>query len=673
MPTRPAIERKGEPTPRSSLPSGPGPPSTVRQVPTIALLIIGGMLWLAFGVGSGIGLVRWLVILAAMGIALLPPVTTRVLAALDRLRQPSPRTLAMATILIGAAAACYFVLTAFLQDRDLFPRTHDDSSYYLGMQMLARGRPWMPAHDLADFFESFYILTKPFYCSIYFPGTALMFVPTVWFHLPTWLMPAMVSGAAVAMLYRIVTELIDAAAGALAALLLVSLTWLRTYTVLLMSQGPMLLLGLLMIWSWLRWRQEKRWGWSLALGVFGGWAAITRPIDALAFAIPILVGIVMDILSGTTPLDCVRDLAQPPSAVFDRRSKSDRKTSAFGGIQPRAAVPQVIVTAGMLLIGALPFSALQLVFDIGVTGNAFKTPYTLYLDRNQPGSTFGFHRFDPKLKPASALPQIQADYELTKTYLRHHQPDNFLGPWLHTTESRPPHLEMIAGTTLPAGILLVLAPAGLLGLADRRRAVLFATLPVFVALYLFNPFFLEHYAIPIIPAVLLCILLGVQTVARAWPRYTGALTAALTCGIVAAAVTGTWEVNHLIVTGKRQQVTDEPLPSSYLREIHDRIQGRRAVVLFQYSPGDNWKEEPVYNSDVAWPDNAEVVRAHDLGPRDQEIVEYYARRQPDRMFFTVRRDPRSAQRQITPIATADQLSQARKQGKDLNALLHPPN
>ena len=605
------------------------------------LLIVGVLLWLAFGVGSGIGLFRWLVIVGAIGIALVPPINRRVRAALEWLRRPSPKALGWATILIGITAACYFVLTAFLQDRDLFPRTHDECSYYLGVQMLARGRLWMPPHPLGDFFESFYILTKPVYCSIYFPGTALMFAPTVWLHLPTWAMPALVSGAAVALLYRIITELIDGTAGAVAALLLVSLTWFRTYTVLLMSQAPMLFLGLLMIWFWLRWRERKRWGWLLALGAAGGWAAIIRPVDAVCFVVPVGTAILVDLLSGAA------DVARQ-----------------------RPGVPNAVFSMGLLLLGALPFLALQVVFDIKLTGQPFRTPYTLYLDRNQPGSTFGLRRFDLSLKPASTLPQIQADYELTKTYLRHHQANNFLGPWVQTIESRPPYLAMIVGTTLPTGVLIVLVPVGLLGLSDRRRFVLFAALPVFLALYIFNPFFLEHYAIPIIPAVVLCLLLGVETVGRAWPRLANVVVPALTCGIIAAAVTGTWEVNHLIVRDPGQQVSDEPLPSSYLRELHDRLRGRPAVVLFQYSPGDNWKEEPVCNSEVAWPDDAEVVRAHDLGPRDHEIVEYYGSRQPDRMFFTVSRDRRTGQRRISPIATAGQLLQAWKEGKDLNALLH---
>ena len=50
-----------------------------------------------------------------------------------------------------------------------------------------------------------------------------------------------------------------------------------------------------------------------------------------------------------------------------------------------------------------------------------------------------------------------------------------------------------------------------------------------------------------------------------------------------------------------------------------------AVILFRYHPGMNFFEEPVYNTDVAWPDDAPIIRAHDLGwPRDRQIVEYYA-------------------------------------------------
>jgi hypothetical protein len=60
---------------------------------------------------------------------------------------------------------------------------------------------------------------------------------------------------------------------------------------------------------------------------------------------------------------------------------------------------------------------------------------------------------------------------------------------------------------------------------------------------------------------------------------------------------------------------------------------RPAVVLFRYFPGNGLLEDPVYNTDVAWPDDAPVIRAQDLGARNVEIVRYYARRQPDRYFY----------------------------------------
>jgi hypothetical protein len=58
-----------------------------------------------------------------------------------------------------------------------------------------------------------------------------------------------------------------------------------------------------------------------------------------------------------------------------------------------------------------------------------------------------------------------------------------------------------------------------------------------------------------------------------------------------------------------------------------------AVVLFRYRPGVNFHQEPVYNVDVAWPDDAPIIRAHDLGARNAEIIDYYARTQPDRVFY----------------------------------------
>ncbi len=136
----------------------------------VILGVVGAILWLAIGAGRGIGTTRWILIALGAIVAGIGPVARIVVAGLDRIRHPSRRAANISAVLIWLGAAGYFIVTAILQGRDLFPKTHDDCSYAIGMQMMARFRLWMPAHPLADFFDSFYIVVRPVYCSLYFPA-----------------------------------------------------------------------------------------------------------------------------------------------------------------------------------------------------------------------------------------------------------------------------------------------------------------------------------------------------------------------------------------------------------------------------------------------------------------------------------------------------------------------
>jgi hypothetical protein len=115
------------------------------------------------------------------------------------------------------------------------------------------------------------------------------------------------------------------------------------------------------------------------------------------------------------------------------------------------------------------------------------------------------------------------------------------------------------------------------------------------------------------------------------------LFAALAAAIVMICLTSFWEINRFICTADTR-VSDESFVSPVLRYINEILPyrddvARPAVVLFTYRPGGNYFEEPVYNTDVIWPDDAPIIRAHDLGPRNREIFAYYARTQPDRTFY----------------------------------------
>jgi 4-amino-4-deoxy-L-arabinose transferase-like glycosyltransferase len=494
-------------------------------------------------------------------------------------------------------AAIYLAATAFDQGRDLFPKMQDECSYVLGARILSQGRLWMPMHALADFFETFWVVVRPVYCSCYFPGTALLFAPMFWLHSPYWLLPIIVSGAIVAILARIVAELLDGTAAILSATWMMSLGMFRGLSTMVMSHPAMLLFGLLMIWCWLRWRDRKQLRWALLIGVFAGWAAITRPADALAYAIPV----------GVAMLLALRD-------------------------QP---VRKWLATGALVVAGAAPFLSLQIIFDLGVTGHAFETPYTHLLREEQPGVAFGFPHFDPAAKVNSSLPPKQAYYDWCKPYLKDHHPLEALRrlilPRAAGGGNDDPRLLILANADLPGRVLLMLVPLGLLALKDQRRLVLAATLPVFFFIYLFHAFFFEHYSLVVVPAVVLLILAGHRVLADFWRP----LDAPLALAIMVLCLTSLWEVKQIFPQPKDQPPQDGMLETAPIGAIDGQLIAQKvkppAVVLFK--PMTDFFEDPVYNLASASIDDQPIIRARDLGQRDIEIVRYYAQRQPDRVFY----------------------------------------
>ena len=565
-----------------------------RQVWVVLLLAVGLMAWrwverqATQELGQpGLGTVRWVMLAAAVCVSLLPPVSQVLAAALERIRYPSPRVAERAALVIGVLSAAYLLFTALHQERDLFPKTHDEGSYAIQTQMLARGRLWMPQHPLADFFDSVYVIVRPVYASQYFPGTALLYVPSVWLGWPKWLLPVIASGAAVGLLYRIITEIVDGVAGAMAALMMVAMGWFRMLSTLLFSQVPMLLLGLLMVWAWLRWRRHRHPAWLLAVGAFAGWGAVTRPQDALCYALPVGVALAID-------------LARRPAR-------------------------QWALAAALLVVGALPFLTMQAWFNRGVTGSYFKTPFQVYAERDFPQTEFGFPRYDPSVRPASILPQKQDLYEQWAVpFIKRHQPAELPRSWARRW------LPMAFGAALPARLLLVPFFVGALGLSTTPRRVLWATLPLFFLAYLPHTFFLEHYAVVFAPAVLLGVVLAFHVLRETWPRYRDQIGSVSAAAVVVLSLSSLRELNPAM--------DDETFHSPMLEFVNEQMPylaavEKPAVVLFKYAPGENPIEEPVYNFDVAWPDDAPIIRAHDLGERNREIFEYYSRLQPERMFY----------------------------------------
>jgi 4-amino-4-deoxy-L-arabinose transferase-like glycosyltransferase len=537
----------------------------------------------------------------ALALAFIRPLGAEVGRLLDRLTQPTRGAALITAGCVAAATFAYQWISAVVHSRDLTPHSHDACSYLIQAQMLARGRLWMPTPPLADFFETFHVLMHPVYASIYFPGTALLYVPGVWLGAPAYLTSLLIAAAVAGVLYLVTRELLDGMYGILAALILAGSQIFRTQSTGILSQQPLMLAALLMVWTYLRWRGARstpsRTAWALALGAALGWAAIVRPIDALAYALPVGALFLLDLWR------LYRDSA-------------------------RAAVS----TLALVMLPILPFLALQIVLNKGATGDWLTTPYRAYIDRYQPNTSLGFPGDDPSDRPDTVLSQKHVYYELwVRPKVQRHRPElilkNFLGE----------RLAMSWVGSVHTVALLILLPLGIRGgLRDRWRSFVLVAPILFLVLYTFNPYFLWHYPMVIAPAIILLILFGLDELIRAVATLGAetrgrAFLALLAVGVCLSAMP---EVNLYFGPDDERETASGSIEAIFRQ--HDVV--APAVVLFHYRVGDTAGAD-VYNYDVVWPLDAPIIRAHDLAERNRELIEYFVRHDPGRRFYYFERNP----------------------------------
>jgi len=112
-------------------------------------------------------------------------------------------------------------------------------------------------------------------------------------------------------------------------------------------------------------------------------------------------------------------------------------------------------------------------------------------------------------------------------------------------------------------------------------------------------------------------------------------------------------ISALPETGR--DVKDQLFVPTFLTQVDQweaNYKGNRALVLFRYSRQRGIDEEPVYNTTVAWPDDARIIRAQDLGEQNVKLFDYYGKFQPDREVFVFD----EASRKFTRLGTAGELA-----------------
>ena len=172
---------------------------------------------------------------------------------------------------------------------------HDEAAYLLQARTYAAFHWTMPTPPLPEFFEQYHVFVVPHFASKYPPGHAILLVPGIWLSLPG-LVPLLLSGVAGALLFMLVRRVFTG----WVALLTVAL-WLPQranlrFRASYMSETTTSALWLFGWWALLEWRRTKSNRWLIALAASIAWMGITRPVTAIAYALPIAAVVIIDVV-----------------------------------------------------------------------------------------------------------------------------------------------------------------------------------------------------------------------------------------------------------------------------------------------------------------------------------------------------------------------------------------
>ncbi|MEO7456245.1 MAG: hypothetical protein ABIY52_08280 [Gemmatimonadaceae bacterium] len=259
------------------------------------------------------------------------------------------------------------------------PVVHDEMAYVLQSQIFARGAWSLPSPPLPLFWEQPHVLVEPSLTSKYFPGHSLVMTPGALLGWPA-LMPLLLQSSIATFLYVLARRIAN---GGVA--LLAWVAWLFSPMVLYFgaafySEGTTTACWLAGWYALLEWRRTRSAGWLLAVAAFTGWDAITRPLTGLAYAIPVAVIVLRDVVT----LRAWRQLAM-----------------AFA--------------VGTAVVGILPL------WSAKTTGNWRLTPQTLYTREYMPYDVPGFG-IDSTAPTHSITPELVQLNNVYSAYHRTHTP-----------------------------------------------------------------------------------------------------------------------------------------------------------------------------------------------------------------------------------------------------------
>ena len=186
---------------------------------------------------------------------------------------------------LAVALATIVILTAGWGSWRQPPVAHDEASYLFQAKLFANAQWTADPPPLPAFFEQYHVFVTPRYASKYPPGHALLLVPGIWLGVPG-LMPVLLSAIAAALIFAIARRLTN---GVIA--FWTWCWWIATPFVLwalgsYFSQSTSIFAWMLGWYALLRWRDGGE-RWLLLVAGCVAWLGFTRPLTALAYALPV--------------------------------------------------------------------------------------------------------------------------------------------------------------------------------------------------------------------------------------------------------------------------------------------------------------------------------------------------------------------------------------------------
>ncbi|MEL7239492.1 MAG: hypothetical protein AAGK78_11580, partial [Planctomycetota bacterium] len=376
----------------------------------------------------------------------------------------------------------------------------------------------------------------------------------------------------------------------------------------------------------LRWHDAAKAGrrsaivWALLAGTVAAWNMLVRPVDALAYAAPVLIAVALPLV--------VRRWNH--GICWKRRSLS-------------------LVTA---LLPIVPLAALQIEINAQTLGEPTRTPFNWYVETHLPGTGYGFDaprsvHFEPR--------NDSAHYRLS--YRKFTQPNIAQHIAFSKLELTAYRLQIHTRTIVAHGGQLLWAPAALVAvwLARRKGAALLLVVPWMLAGLLYVPygFYISQYVVPSVPSFAATLVLGLAGVTMAARRVTR--SRGIASFVVVASAIALVGLSSRWWPSVERGNPEDLYPAPPIRDIDvmlANVAGEALVFITPPMPNRPREMEAVYNLDVLSPDDARVVRAHDRGDENVRLVRHYAITQPDRAVYHLDQETMT----LTPLGSAESLS-----------------